>query len=70
MDRILQMEQSRWEAAETPDVLHDRYHSPLSKDVHMVRLRPARGAEGTCVWPQMVFSLLGGGDTQSYKIQS
>ncbi|XP_016021507.2 exocyst complex component 3-like protein 4 isoform X2 [Rousettus aegyptiacus] len=36
LDRILQMEQSRWEAAETPDVLQDRYHSPLSKDVHML----------------------------------
>ncbi|XP_004376759.1 exocyst complex component 3-like protein 4 [Trichechus manatus latirostris] len=33
---ILQMEQSRWAAAEAPDVLQGRYHSPLSIDVHML----------------------------------
>ncbi|XP_049754651.1 exocyst complex component 3-like protein 4 isoform X1 [Elephas maximus indicus] len=33
---ILQMEQSRWAAAEAPDVLQGRYHAPLSFDVHML----------------------------------
>ncbi|XP_031310240.2 exocyst complex component 3-like protein 4 isoform X1 [Camelus dromedarius] len=35
-DGILQLEQSRWAAAEVPDVLQGRYHSPLSMDVLML----------------------------------
>lgn len=42
-DGILQLEQSRWAAAQAPDVLQGRYHTPLSIDIHMVR--PGRGAE-------------------------
>ncbi|EPY87737.1 exocyst complex component 3-like protein [Camelus ferus] len=34
-DGILQLEQSRWAAAEVPDVLQGRYHSPLSMDILM-----------------------------------
>ncbi|XP_036696832.1 exocyst complex component 3-like protein 4 [Balaenoptera musculus] len=35
-DSILQLEQSRWAAAEAPDVLQGHYHTPLSIDVHML----------------------------------
>ncbi|XP_074221073.1 exocyst complex component 3-like protein 4 isoform X4 [Camelus bactrianus] len=35
-DGILQLEQSRWAAAEVPDVLQGRYHSPLSMDILML----------------------------------
>ncbi|XP_059771041.1 exocyst complex component 3-like protein 4 isoform X1 [Balaenoptera ricei] len=35
-DGILQLEQSRWVAAEAPDVLQGHYHTPLSIDVHML----------------------------------
>ncbi|XP_062944391.1 exocyst complex component 3-like protein 4 [Cynocephalus volans] len=35
-DRILQMERSRWAAAEAPDVLQGLYHAPLSIDTHML----------------------------------
>ncbi|XP_022431733.1 exocyst complex component 3-like protein 4 isoform X1 [Delphinapterus leucas] len=35
-DGILQVEQSRWVAAEAPDVLQGHYHTPLSIDVHML----------------------------------
>ncbi|KAM9093568.1 exocyst complex component 3-like protein 4 isoform 7-T10 [Megaptera novaeangliae] len=35
-DGILQLEQSRWAAAEAPDVLQGHYHTPLSIDVHML----------------------------------
>ncbi|KAL2789463.1 exocyst complex component 3-like protein 4 [Daubentonia madagascariensis] len=35
-DGILQLEQSRWAAAEAPDVLQGLYHAPLSIDVHML----------------------------------
>uniref|UniRef100_A0A8C3W9S8 Exocyst complex component 3 like 4 n=1 Tax=Catagonus wagneri TaxID=51154 RepID=A0A8C3W9S8_9CETA len=35
-DGILQLERSRWAAAEAPDVLQGRYHTPLSIDVHML----------------------------------
>ena len=42
-DGILRVEQSRWAAAEPPEVLQGRYHSPLSIDAHMVR--PGSGAE-------------------------
>lgn len=35
-DSILGLEQSRWAAAEAPDVLQGRYHTPLSPDVHML----------------------------------
>lgn len=58
-DGILQVEQSRWVAAEAPDVLQGHYHTPLSIDVHMVCPEG-----GTCVWAS------GGRDTQSCKIQS
>ncbi|XP_007951314.1 exocyst complex component 3-like protein 4 [Orycteropus afer afer] len=33
---MLQLEQSRWAAAEAPDVLQGRYHASLSIDVHML----------------------------------
>uniref|UniRef100_A0A2K6FN26 Exocyst complex component 3-like protein 4 n=1 Tax=Propithecus coquereli TaxID=379532 RepID=A0A2K6FN26_PROCO len=33
---ILQLEQSRWAAAEAPDVLQGLYRAPLSTDVHML----------------------------------
>ncbi|XP_057588694.1 exocyst complex component 3-like protein 4 isoform X2 [Hippopotamus amphibius kiboko] len=33
-DGILQLEQSRWAAAEAPDMLQGHYHTPLSIDVH------------------------------------
>lgn len=35
-DHILQLEQSRWAAAEAPEVLNGRYQAPLSTDVHML----------------------------------
>ncbi|KAK2104817.1 hypothetical protein P7K49_018673 [Saguinus oedipus] len=35
-DRILQLEQSRWVAAEGPEVLQGLYRAPLSTDVHML----------------------------------
>ncbi|XP_040318469.1 exocyst complex component 3-like protein 4 isoform X2 [Herpailurus yagouaroundi] len=35
-DSILQLEQSRWVAAEAPDVLQGLYHTPLSIDIHML----------------------------------
>uniref|UniRef100_A0A8C5K8W9 Exocyst complex component 3-like protein 4 n=1 Tax=Jaculus jaculus TaxID=51337 RepID=A0A8C5K8W9_JACJA len=35
-DRILQMEQSRWEATEAPEVLQGLYHAPVSIDIHML----------------------------------
>ncbi|XP_058147232.1 exocyst complex component 3-like protein 4 isoform X2 [Dasypus novemcinctus] len=35
-ESILQLERRRWAAAEAPDVLQDRYHVPLSTDVHML----------------------------------
>ncbi|XP_064231312.1 exocyst complex component 3-like protein 4 isoform X2 [Aotus nancymaae] len=35
-DRILQLEQSRWAAAEGPEVLQGLYRAPLSTDVHML----------------------------------
>ncbi|XP_032143191.1 exocyst complex component 3-like protein 4 [Sapajus apella] len=35
-DRILQLEQSRWAAAEGPEVLQGLYRVPLSMDVHML----------------------------------
>ncbi|XP_007455671.1 PREDICTED: exocyst complex component 3-like protein 4 [Lipotes vexillifer] len=35
-DGILQVEQSRWVAAEAPEVLQGHYHTPLSIDVHML----------------------------------
>ncbi|XP_045679621.1 exocyst complex component 3-like protein 4 [Phyllostomus hastatus] len=35
-DRILQLEQSLWAAAEAPEVLKGHYHTPLSIDVHML----------------------------------
>lgn len=35
-DGILQLEQNRWAAAESPDVLQGLYHVPLSIDVHML----------------------------------
>ncbi|XP_042552809.1 exocyst complex component 3-like protein 4 isoform X2 [Dipodomys spectabilis] len=35
-DHILQLERSRWAAAEAPEVLQGRYRSPLSTDVHML----------------------------------
>ncbi|XP_054423728.1 exocyst complex component 3-like protein 4 [Pteronotus mesoamericanus] len=35
-DGILQLEQSRWAAAEAPEVLQGRYHTPLSIDIHML----------------------------------
>ncbi|XP_046935731.1 exocyst complex component 3-like protein 4 [Lynx rufus] len=35
-DGILQLEQSRWVAAEAPDVLQGLYHTPLSIDIHML----------------------------------
>ncbi|KAF6129949.1 exocyst complex component 3 like 4 [Phyllostomus discolor] len=35
-DSILQLEQSLWAAAEAPEVLQGRYHTPLSIDVHML----------------------------------
>ncbi|KAK2492411.1 hypothetical protein MC885_010930 [Smutsia gigantea] len=35
-DCILRLEQSRWAAAEAPDVLQGRYHTPLFIDVHML----------------------------------
>ncbi|XP_016070374.1 PREDICTED: exocyst complex component 3-like protein 4 [Miniopterus natalensis] len=35
-DGILQLEQSRWAAAQAPDVLQGRYHTPLSIDIHML----------------------------------
>lgn len=36
-DNILDFEKNRWADTEAPEVLQDRYHSPLSTDVHMVR---------------------------------
>ncbi|KAM7156348.1 exocyst complex component 3-like protein 4 isoform 2-T4 [Molossus nigricans] len=36
LDNILQLEQSRWAAAEAPEVLQGRYHTPLSIDIHMM----------------------------------
>lgn len=36
-DNILQLEQSCWAAAEAPDILQGRYHTPLCIDVHTVR---------------------------------
>ena len=41
-DGILQLEQSRWAAAEAPDVLQGLYHTSLSFDVCMVRWRERR----------------------------
>ena len=38
-DGILQLEQSRWAAADAPDVLRGLYHTLLSFDVCMVRWR-------------------------------
>lgn len=38
-DGILQLEQSRWAAADAPDVLQGLYHTSLSFDVCMVRWR-------------------------------
>ncbi|XP_048218362.1 exocyst complex component 3-like protein 4 isoform X2 [Perognathus longimembris pacificus] len=35
-DGILQLERSRWAAAEAPEVLRGRYRAPLSTDVHML----------------------------------
>ncbi|XP_021099596.1 exocyst complex component 3-like protein 4 isoform X2 [Heterocephalus glaber] len=35
-ERILQLEQSRWAAAEAPEVLQGRYRAPLSTDIHML----------------------------------
>lgn len=42
-DGILQLEQSLWAAAEAPEMLQGRYHTPLSIDVHMVRRGAGRG---------------------------
>ncbi|KAI4573177.1 hypothetical protein MJG53_013015 [Ovis ammon polii x Ovis aries] len=44
-DGILQLEQSRWAAAEAPEELRGLYHTPLSFDVCMVRRREGRGFE-------------------------
>ena len=41
-DGILQLEQSRWAAADAPDVLQGLYHTSLSFDVCMVRWREGR----------------------------
>ncbi|KAM6202690.1 exocyst complex component 3-like protein 4 [Rhynchocyon petersi] len=35
-DNILKLEQSRWAAAEDPEMLQGRYHTPLSVDIHML----------------------------------
>ncbi|KAM5273694.1 exocyst complex component 3-like protein 4 [Ctenodactylus gundi] len=43
-DGILELERSRWAAAEAPEVLQGRYHSPLSTDVHMLVAEHARAA--------------------------
>ncbi|KAM6171917.1 exocyst complex component 3-like protein 4 [Erethizon dorsatum] len=43
-DRILQLEQSRWEAAEAPEVLQGRYHVPLSTDIHMLVAQHVKAA--------------------------
>ncbi|XP_060021196.1 exocyst complex component 3-like protein 4 [Lagenorhynchus albirostris] len=43
-DGILQVEQSRWVAAEAPDVLQGHYHTPLSVDVHMLVAQHVKAA--------------------------
>ncbi|XP_004645449.1 exocyst complex component 3-like protein 4 [Octodon degus] len=43
-DRILQLEQSRWAAAEAPEVLRGHYQAPLSTDIHMLVAEHARAA--------------------------
>ncbi|ELW47188.1 Exocyst complex component 3-like protein 4 [Tupaia chinensis] len=43
-DGILQLEQSRWAAAEAPEVLQGRYHAPLSIDVHMLLAQHVKAA--------------------------
>lgn len=48
-DGILQLEQSRWAAAEAPEELRGLYHTPLSFDVCMVRRREGRGFEPLAV---------------------
>ncbi|XP_059859860.1 exocyst complex component 3-like protein 4 isoform X2 [Delphinus delphis] len=43
-DGILQEEQSRWVAAEAPDVLQGHYHTSLSVDVHMLVAQHVKAA--------------------------
>ncbi|XP_030739154.1 exocyst complex component 3-like protein 4 [Globicephala melas] len=43
-DGILQVEQSRWVAAEAPDVLQGHYRTPLSVDVHMLVAQHVKAA--------------------------